>query len=212
MTKIIFVRHGQSLANLEKRFAGHYNIDLSELGKKQAEKTAEYIKENYKIDRVYSSDLIRAYKTGKAIAEKFSLPVIVNKGMREINAGDWEGRYFDDLFQNDKNFVHWREDVGTGFCTNGETVQELYKRTYDTVCKIAEKNDGKTIVIATHATPIRVLELRASGRGFEFMQNIPWVTNASVSEFEYHNGKLLTVKISQDKHLADLVSALPANV
>ena len=59
------VRHGESEANRNEIFAGHFNADLEDKGLLQAQKTAEYIKENYKVDKVYSSDLKRAFKTGK---------------------------------------------------------------------------------------------------------------------------------------------------
>lgn len=212
MTRLLFIRHGQSEANARRVFAGHYNIDLTDLGKKQAERTAEFIMDNYKVDKVYSSDLIRAYKTGRAVAKKLGIKVIADKGMREIKAGDWEGKDFEYLFETFEDYRHWREDIGTSRCTNGESVAEIYERVYNTVCKIAEQNEGKTVVIATHATPIRVLELRISGHDFTYMKNIPWVPNASVSEVIYENGKLSAVKMAQNKHLEDLVSTLPANV
>lgn len=212
MTKLLFIRHGQSMANAQKRFAGHYNIPLTELGEKQAQATAEFIVNNYKVDAVYASDLIRAYETGKAVADKLSLPVITHEGMREINAGEWEARTFDDLLENDENFRIWREDISLGQCTGGESAKDVYERIYKTVCEIARENDGKTVVIATHATPIRVIETRISGRPFSHMKNIPWVTNASVSEVDFIDGRLFAVKMVQDTHLAGLMSTLPANV
>lgn len=212
MTKILFIRHGQSLANAAKVFAGHYNIDLSELGKKQAECTADFVVKNYSVDAVYSSDLMRAYKTAKAVADRLGLTVITDEGMREIYAGDWEAKEWEPLVETSEDFRHWRADIGTSCPTNGESVAKLYERVYKTVCKIAEQNDGKTIVIATHATPIRVLEQRISGRPMSHMKNISWVTNASVSEIDYENGRLYAVKICQDEHLANCMSALPANV
>ena len=54
MTRIIFIRHGQSLANEQSRFAGHTNVPLTELGKAQAERAAEYIVKHEKIDKIYS--------------------------------------------------------------------------------------------------------------------------------------------------------------
>ena len=212
MTRLLMIRHGQSEANLQRRFAGNYNADLSELGKKQARYTADFVFENYNVDAVYASDLMRAYKTGKAVAEKFGLTVRLAPGMREIRAGEWEGREFDELLQNSADYLHWREDIGSACPTGGESVRELYERVYKAVCKIAKANDGKTVVIATHATPIRALELKISGHGFDYMKNIPWVTNASVSEVLFENGNLTAVSMSQDKHLEDVKTTLPANV
>lgn len=212
MTKLIFIRHGQSEANAAKVFAGHTDAPLSELGQKQAECTAEFVINKYNVDAVYSSDLQRAFNTAKAVADRLGLEVIPEKGMREIYAGDWENKKWEPLVETSEDFRHWRTDIGSACPTNGESVEKLYERVYKTVCQIAEQNEGKTVVIATHATPVRVLEVRISGRGLSFMKNIPWVTNASVSEIDYQDGRLYAVNVCQDEHLKDLVSALPANV
>ena len=132
--------------------------------------------------------------------------------MREINAGDWEGRPFTDLIENDENFRIWREDISISHCTNGESIKDVYERIYKTVCKIARENDGKTVVIATHATPMRVIETRISGRKLSHMNKIPWVTNASVSEIDFIDGRLFAVDMVQDTHLAELMTTLPASV
>ena len=66
MTRLLFVRHGQSEANLEGVFAGQIDPALTELGYRQAECTAEFIAKTYSVDAVYSSDLQRAYHTGLA--------------------------------------------------------------------------------------------------------------------------------------------------
>ena len=60
MTRLLFVRHGQSEANLEGVFAGQIDPALTELGYRQAECTAEFIAKTYQVDAVYSSDLQRA--------------------------------------------------------------------------------------------------------------------------------------------------------
>ena len=58
-TLLIFVRHGESEGNKAERFNGHSDFKLTEKGRQQAQKTAEYL-DKYKIDKVYSSDLKRA--------------------------------------------------------------------------------------------------------------------------------------------------------
>ena len=57
MTRLILIRHGQSEANEQNRFAGQTNVPLTELGKIQAKSAAEYITKREKIDKIYSSDL-----------------------------------------------------------------------------------------------------------------------------------------------------------
>lgn len=213
MTRLLVVRHGQSVANLDGVFAGHIDPALTELGLRQAECTAEFIANTYHVDAVYSSDLQRAHQTGLAVGRKLGLPVETDKGLREIFAGEWEGRTFDELAaEHSPAYVQWHQDIGNAKCPGGETVAELAVRVFQTVRRIAEANEGKTVVLALHATPIRTLEWTASGKDLSHMQQIPWVTNASVSEFIYENGVLTPVKISQDSHLGAMVTALPTNI
>lgn len=213
MTTLLLIRHGQSEANLTGVFAGNYDSPLVELGFKQAEKTAEFIAENYKVDRVYASDLIRAFETGKTVAGKLGLEVIPEPGMREIRAGKWEGIKFDSIISDfPEEYAKWMDDVGNSGCPGGETVKILGERVMETLTKIAEENDGKTVAIATHATPIRVSQTLISYENLDEMKNVPWVPNASVTEIKYDNGKWELVKVGQDEHLDGVKTNLPANV
>ena len=213
MTTVILIRHGESEANREDIFAGHLNVDLMPKGVEQAQKTAQYIVENYTVDKIYASDLKRAYKTGKTLADKLGMEIIADKRFREIDAGEWDGIKFNEL--GDKyaeEFRIWRDDIANAKCTGGESVEDLRKRVFGAATEVAENNDGKTVVIATHATPIRVMQTYVQMGSLEKMNDIPWVSNASVSVFEYDNGKWTCKAVSMDKHLGDLVTVLPDNV
>lgn len=213
MTRLLLVRHGQSEANRLGVFAGNYDIELTDLGCAQAECTADFIASNYKVDKVYASDLKRAFKTAQYIADKCDLEVMPEQNFREISAGKWEAVTFDDitkLYADDYDV--WRNDIGNSRCTDGESVKELAKRVCDTLLKVAKENEGKTIVIGTHATPVRSAQCVFGGHSFDEMKDIPWASNASVTEFVYDNGKITLKNASMDEHLADLVSTLPANV
>ena len=76
MTNLIFIRHGESVANKDDVCIGHTDLDLSETGRIQAKLTAEYIVKNFKVDKIYSSDLKRAYNTAKAVGDMLGIPVI----------------------------------------------------------------------------------------------------------------------------------------
>lgn len=213
MTTLLLIRHGQSEANLEGVFAGQCDIPLTELGIKQAEKTAGFIAENYKVDCVYASDLIRAFETGKTIAKAFNLPVNPNPGIREIRAGKWEAVSFDKISEESPEaYKKWREDIGNSTCPDGESVKDLGERVMATLKAIAEENDGKTVVIATHATPIRVSQTLIEYGNLAPMQNVPWVSNTSVTEVYYDNGKWTLGKVGQDSHLSGYRTNLPNNV
>lgn len=211
-TKIIMVRHGFSIANETKRFAGHWDIDLTELGKKQAKMAGEYFK-NHPVDVIYSSDLLRAYHTATPIGEALGLPIRKDEGLREIRAGEWERISFDDMaIRYPKEATVWVEDIGRSGCPGGETVKELSARVVATVRRIAEQHDGQTVCITTHATPIRAVTTEAAGIPVEEMKNIPWAANASLNIFEYENGRFKAIELDIVEHLGDLLTKLPANV
>ena len=72
MTTLIVVRHGQSVSNLQKRFTGQHETDLTELGHLQAENTARFLDDCH-IDKIYASDLSRAMETARHTAERKGL-------------------------------------------------------------------------------------------------------------------------------------------
>ncbi len=213
MTKFLMIRHGESEANLNRIFAGHYNAPLTDLGRRQAMATAEYIKENYKVDKVFASDLDRAFATGKAAADLLGLPVTPTPDLREIYAGEWEGVLYDDIKAAYPDlFGKWFGDTGNVRCPNGESVEELGDRVLGCLTRIAEENPDSTIVIATHATPIRSLQAITTYGSVDYMKNVPWVSNASVTTVLYENGTLTVTEAGYDKHLSGIISELPKDI
>jgi len=213
MTKFIIIRHGHSMANLERVFAGHTDVELSPIGEKQVKETARYVAENYIVNKIYASDLKRAYNTGKAVSDLCGLEIFPDVNLREIYAGDWEGESFDKLWETyPKEYGTWKNDIGNARCTGGESVRELADRILSEVKMIAEANKDKTIVIATHATPIRIMQCVWQGKSFDEMKDIPWVSNASITEVDYENEKFTIICAGRDEHLKDLATSLPKNV
>lgn len=212
MTTLLLIRHGESEANRQKIFAGQINPDLQPEGLLQAEMTAKYIAENYKVDKIYASDLTRAYKTGKALGDLLEMEVIPDKNLREIYAGEWEGKLFSELPENyAEDFYMWMNDMGHSRPTGGESVRELGDRIMATLTKIAEENDGKTVAVATHATPIRAVQSILQTGSVDAMSKISYVSNASVTELRY-DGEWKLVAVGMDEHLGDMRTALPTNV
>ena len=213
MTTLILIRHGESEANRQGIFAGHIDVDLQDKGLEQAKLTGKYIADNYKVDKIYASDLKRAYKTAMCLAEILDMEVIKDKNLREIHAGKWEGMKFDELIAvYPEEYNVWLNHIGQTKCDGGESVSQLAERIMGTLTKIARENKGKTVAIATHATPIRAAQSIIESGTTEEMENIPWVSNASVTVFEYDNNVWKTVMVSYDSHLAELKTSFPSNV
>lgn len=205
MTTLIFVRHGQSESNLQHIFCGQTDVALTEKGHQQAKKTAEYIIKNYKIDKIYSSDLQRAYNTGKYISDSAGIPIITDTGLREINAGDWECKTYEYIEENHpEDYWAWRNNIGIVNCLGGESIKDVAERFFKTVEKIANANENKTVVITTHSCPLRAMNCLFEGLPLEKMQEKPWLNNASVSVVEYNNGNFNIKLWNEDGHLAQI--------
>lgn len=200
------------MANAQNRFAGHSNFDLTDIGKEQARLAAKYIYEHFKVDAIYASDLKRAYHTALPAAELFGLPVNKRTGLRELFAGEWETLTFDEILeQYPRDFEVWQNDFSNARCTDGESVFELYDRVCAEMLSIAAENDGRSVLIATHATPIRVFECMSRGLGAEHTGDINFVRNASINIFSVDGGKPSVVQTNITEHLNPLISTFDSN-
>ena len=211
-THIYLIRHGESEGNKLNLFLGHTDLDITEKGHAQAEKTAEFL-QNIHVDAIYSSDLKRAYNTGLHTAEKKGIEIIKSQNLREIFAGKWESRLFEDIaVEYEEDFRIWRENIGLARCTCGESVEELQLRFVAEVKRIAKENEGKTVFIFTHATPIRVLKAALDQASLDEIKNIPWASNASVTHVVSDGGELKLAEYSIDHFMGELATYLPKNV
>ena len=147
-TKVVIIRHGQSIANAQGICLGHTDWDLTDLGREQARIAAEYLK-NEKIDAIYSSDLIRAYNTALPHAEMRGMEIVTSKQLREIYLGAWECKSHEEMHRlYPEEFTKgWRQNFGTCQVPGGEHVQEAGARLYKEVCRIAALHpDRKSVV------------------------------------------------------------------
>ena len=212
MIKFLIVRHGNSVSNIAKTFTGHIDAPLSEIGYKQAQLVSEYIYNNFKVDKICSSDLTRAVDTIKPLADKLGLEIFKRKDMREMFGGEWEGKLFADLpvyFEND--YKVWQQTPGLARPTGGESYAEVQARSLSVINDLYKTDDGKTVVIATHGGFIRTLQCAANNVKLVDMNTVPYVVNASVSIVEY-DGKNLDWKDSISDYLGELQTAMPKGV
>lgn len=206
-TLIYMIRHGESVGNQKRDFLGHTDLPITEKGEKQALAAADYLASiGFAPDAVYASPLCRAHKTALLALSKCSAPApILLDGLREIYAGEWEGKNFDalDLEYPEERLV-WREDIGHARPVGGEAVAELYGRVVSTVLTIAKENEGKTVFIGTHATPIRAVETYARGKSADLMCEVPWPSNASLSVYRFDGERLISLAYSYDEFMKDI--------
>lgn len=98
MTHFHLVRHGESDGNLRGTFSGRADVALTELGRRQAQLTAEYLAKK-RIDVAYASDLVRAFETAEIISRPHKIGVIPVSEFEEIDCGKWTGMTFPQIIR-----------------------------------------------------------------------------------------------------------------
>lgn len=207
-TLVYMIRHGESLGNRYKQFIGQHDVGLTEKGFSQADAAGAYISRcGLAFDAVYASPLSRAYDTAKHATGVTPIPC---DDLREIRAGEWEGLTFAEIALRYPDDVSvWNNDIGLSRPTGGESVAELSERVLAAVRRIAAENEGRTVFIGSHATPIRMVETCARLLPASRAQLVPFPTNASLSAYLVEGDEILPLFYSLDSYLGDLVTAFP---
>ncbi len=162
-TRLYLVRHGQVEGHETKRYNGQGNVPLTTLGKEQSARVRDCLN-GVSLDAVYSSDLERSYHCAQLIAATNSLDVVVNKALRELNIGDWEGRtwaelqetYPEDWQARLHNLVNFR-------VPGGESLQDAAERIRPVIKELVEKHRGGTVALVAHGGVNRIVLLDAIG-------------------------------------------------
>lgn len=143
--KILFVRHGETDWNIEKRAQGRKDIELNQNGVMQALEVKERLKD-VKIDKIFASPLKRAMKTAEIINENHSLEIISEQALIERNFGPLEGHQF----HGNQWFECWNYDLNTQYDMNGECVREFFKRVHLFLDKLLKEDKYETVLLVSH--------------------------------------------------------------
>jgi broad specificity phosphatase PhoE len=203
MTKVILVRHGETIWNSEGRLQGQSNIPLSDTGLEQAVRVADRLAKET-VSAVYASDLGRAAETAKAIAERHLLPVVQTPALREMGFGIWEGRILTELKRDSPEHMRvFNDKPGEFSVANAETFHQVKERAYGALMEAVQKHTGGTIVLVSHGGTLRtilcaVLELDLN-RLWSFEQH-----NTAISVLDFHKGKTYISLVNDTHHLSEL--------
>lgn len=162
MAKLFLVRHGQSLWNLENRFTGWQDVDITEVGIEEAKKAGIALKGEI-IDIAFTSALIRAKHTLTIILDemgKRNIPIIIDKALNERSYGDLEGLNKAETAQKygDEQVYIWRRSYDV-VPPGGESLKDTYNRVipyYESqILPVLKK--GKNVLIVAHGNSLRAL-------------------------------------------------------
>ena len=153
MGHFYFVRHGQTVWNVENKICGATDIELTELGHKQAIDTGKKIvEERIKADEILYSPLIRAAETARHISEITEIPARMEPRLIEQNFGKWESTPRDGAdFKKAKEFFACSHE-------GGESTLRLAQRIYNLLDDIKAESDSKTYILVAHNGIARVVQ------------------------------------------------------
>jgi broad specificity phosphatase PhoE len=163
MTRVYLIRHGQTVWNLERRYQGHLDSPLTELGRDQMRRLAAVLAAE-PVRAVYTSPLHRCRWGASHIASHHALHPIVEPGLIEINHGVLDGLRVDEMEQHVGALVRrWWHDPAGVTIPGGETLREARDRAYGAFRRIVESHPGDTVVVVAHGGVNKLILLTILG-------------------------------------------------
>ena len=203
MKKIILVRHGESEFNAKGIIQGHIDTDLTPTGIIQAHLLAQDLKKRFKLEKIFSSDLRRAYRTAYIVGDTFNLEIDKDTRLREMYFGDWEGKSYKEILSKNKDkFVNWLKNPIKYPLPSQESGESFFKRLsefLDYILKLKEKE----ILVVGHGGSIQGLLCLSLDIGLENL----WAfkhTNTSYSVLQFENNKFFLKELNNNSHLEKL--------
>lgn len=202
MTRIILVRHGQTVWNIEsgERFRGRTDLPLDDMGLAQAQALARRLAD-LPIAAIYSSPLKRAVQTAQPIAQQLALPVQPLPGIIDINYGDWQGlshpeaaRTYPDLYRL------WLEKPHLVQFPHGESLRQVRLRGMAALKQVAARHEGQVVLLVAHQVVNKVLVCAMLGLDNSHFWHIGQDT-ACINVFDYRDGFFTAVLINDTCHL-----------
>jgi broad specificity phosphatase PhoE/ribonuclease HI len=157
-TSLLLLRHGETPLSVEKRFSGLGDPALTPNGLAQAEAAAVRLsREPYHVDVVVSSPLTRARQTAEKVGAWTGAPVRIDEDLRETDFGHWEGHAFAEIQQKwPAELASWLADPGVA-PPGGESFATTAMRVARARDRIVREHEGKTVLVVSHVTPIKIL-------------------------------------------------------
>lgn len=163
--KITYFVHGTTTDNEKHISSGWKDVELSELGIQQSKELWDKI-EDKSFEVVFCSDLKRAVDSAN-ITFKNKKNIFIDRRLRECNYGDYNGK-------PSKIVEPLQEKSIYNKFPNGESYEDVKKRTTDFLKEIKDKNKYKHIAIVAHKAPQLALEVIANNKSWEKAFSDDW--------------------------------------
>lgn len=200
MTRLILIRHGETLWNTERRMQGQLDSPLTERGIWQACRLGERMAA-MDFTTLYSSDLPRARLTAQRIAELSGHGIIDDRRLRERHFGMFEGMTRSEMEQLDPQvYARFMSRDPQYAVPGGESPAGFFARCRDALEDLAARHRGETIAVVTHGLVLDSAYRAATGLPLEAQRPVPLV-NASLNCFVCDSGAWQVERWGDADHL-----------
>ncbi len=202
-TRLILIRHGETLWNRATRIQGHTDIPLSPLGLSQAERLAQALADE-PLAAIYASDLSRARQTADALARMQGLPVQLDAGLRERAFGRFEGLSWAQISEEyPEDAERWRRREPDFEVGGGESLTTFSARCIAAARRAAAAHPGQAIALVAHGGVLDCLYRAATRVTLESPRS--WqLGNAAINRLLATADGFTLVGWNDDRHLAGL--------
>jgi len=159
MTELLLVRHGETDWNREGRYQGQTDVPLNATGLAQAEALAES-QRGRPLDWVYASDMQRARQTAEILGRVTGAPVHIDRRLREIHLGAWEGQLFNQIQETQGDLLAQRDrEPLDNRPPGGESVREVMARALPLLEEIQRRHPDGRVAIVSHGAALAVIKI-----------------------------------------------------
>jgi broad specificity phosphatase PhoE len=202
MKKLILARHGETAWNVDRIFRGRSEVELDDVGMRQAELLGKYLSD-WKLDAIYSSPVRRALDTANIVARYQKTDVQVAQGLSDMDFGEWQSLPEQEVRRRYPALLDdWHSTPERVRMPGGESLEDVRNRSMQVVSGVVSKYDG-SVLLVSHRVVIKVLVCSLLGLDNSHFWNIGQDVGG-ITIFSYVNGRFVLTRHNDTSHLRPL--------
>ena len=201
MTKLLLTRHGHVEGIKPERFRGREPLDLTALGRAQAQAVAQRIAGTWRPSLIYTSPMGRCIETATAIAKACGIPAKTCDDLNDIDYGAWQFKTFEQAKSEDPVlFAAWFATPHLVRFPNGEALQDLVARAANVLRLLLSGHADDAVVLVGHDSVNRALLLELLDQPLSAYWRVAQEP-CCLNEIDVIGGKIRVLRINETSHL-----------
>ena len=209
MTELILARHGETAWNVERVFRGRADVNLNEVGVKQAELLGKHLSQ-WQLETIYSSPLKRALDTANTVARCQKLAVHIADGLTDFDYGEWQSLPEQEVKRLYPALLNeWHSNPQRVKMPEGESLEDVRRRAIDVVDGILARYHGNVLLVS-HRVVIKVLVCHLLGLDNSHFWNVRQDV-CGITVFDCMDGRFILISHNDTSHLRELQKSVLAD-